>query len=408
MMKAGILLIIFNLLMVTLLHSQPAVTPNLIRNSYMNLTEPNGSPSGYTCTNNLNLAAVHPFTKGFEGPYLQYRPASANASTENATEQSPYWFGTWNKGPRIGRGGLADGWGSFGDGHILKISGTNTGEHTFMTFPFERNIQGDLFRLQGWIKIVSADWVNFGVDAGYQNQPYGSFTLSKTQTDAAPDGWYRIDKIMGMSRITALGGHAFSMGFGGKNIEVYFALPHLSLVENNSWLPSVSDMLSRDGLTIHPINGNVGIGTISPTEKLSVNGNIRTQKVIVTQTGWPDYVFDSSYNLPSLESVSSFIRDNKHLPEMPSASAIEQDGHDLGEVQKLLLKKTEELTLYLLQQSQQIKTLQNENNNLKLKVEESNRSRQSQESKFSQQKSAIKKLQEQLRQLTESKQPEKK
>lgn len=101
-------------------------------------------------------------------------------------------------------------------------------------------------------------------------------------------------------------------------------------------------------------NGNVGVGTTNPTDKLAVNGNIRSKKVIVTQTGWPDYVFDSSYQLPSLDSVSSFIQVNKHLPDMPSAATVEKDGHDLGEVQKLLLKKMEEMTLYMIEQNKKI------------------------------------------------------
>ncbi|MBN9300145.1 MAG: hypothetical protein J0I41_24315 [Filimonas sp.] len=109
-------------------------------------------------------------------------------------------------------------------------------------------------------------------------------------------------------------------------------------------------------------DSKVGIGTTTPSEKLSVNGNIRTRKVIVTQTGWPDYVFDSSYQLPSLDSVSSFIQVNKHLPDMPSAAVVERDGHDLGEVQKLLLKKMEEMTLYMIE-------LKKENETLRVKVE---------------------------------------
>ena len=95
----------------------------------------------------------------------------------------------------------------------------------------------------------------------------------------------------------------------------------------------------------------MGIGTISPVEKLSVDGNILAKKVRVSvaSTDWPDYVFDSSYNLLSLDAVSSFIKENKHLPEMPSSLTVEKDGHDLGEVQKLLLKKVEELTLYVIE-----------------------------------------------------------
>jgi hypothetical protein len=105
--------------------------------------------------------------------------------------------------------------------------------------------------------------------------------------------------------------------------------------------------------------GNIGIGTANPSQKLAVNGTVLAKKVKVSQSAadWPDYVFDSSYQLPSLDSVSTFIQTNKHLPDIPSAATVEKDGHDLGEVQKLLLKKMEEMTLYMIQQQKEIESL---------------------------------------------------
>lgn len=100
-------------------------------------------------------------------------------------------------------------------------------------------------------------------------------------------------------------------------------------------------------------NGNVGIGTTSPTDKLSVNGNIRAKKVIAAQTGWSDYVFNDDYKLLSLSEVARFIKDNKHLPEIPSAKEVEEKGIDLGDNQALLLKKIEELTLYMIEMKKQ-------------------------------------------------------
>lgn len=102
--------------------------------------------------------------------------------------------------------------------------------------------------------------------------------------------------------------------------------------------------------------GNVSIGTaFSKGYKLAVNGPaIFTKAVVKNYSNWPDYVFDSSYQLPSLDSVSTFIQANKHLPDMPSTATVEKDGHDLGEVQKLLLKKVEELTLYVIEQNKVI------------------------------------------------------
>ncbi|RXK85953.1 hypothetical protein [Filimonas effusa] len=103
-----------------------------------------------------------------------------------------------------------------------------------------------------------------------------------------------------------------------------------------------------------PFSGRVGIGTIRPQSELAVKGTITSMKVKVTQTGWPDYVFDSSYQLPSLPQIETFIHQNKHLPEVPSATEVKTNGLDLGDNQAILLKKIEELTLYIIQQNKQI------------------------------------------------------
>ncbi|MFJ1288321.1 hypothetical protein, partial [Acinetobacter baumannii] len=82
---------------------------------------------------------------------------------------------------------------------------------------------------------------------------------------------------------------------------------------------------------------------------LSVNGNIKTQKLIVTQTGWSDYVFAPGYQLKPLIEVGKFIHENRHLPDIPSEKEVKEKGMDVGENQALLLKKIEELTLYIIE-----------------------------------------------------------
>jgi hypothetical protein len=102
--------------------------------------------------------------------------------------------------------------------------------------------------------------------------------------------------------------------------------------------------------------GNIGISTANPVEKLSVNGTVLAKKVRVSQAtaDWPDYVFEPSYKLPSLASVEAFIKANKHLPDVPSAEEITNKGIDLGDNQTILLKKTEELTLYIIDQDKKL------------------------------------------------------
>jgi hypothetical protein len=121
--------------------------------------------------------------------------------------------------------------------------------------------------------------------------------------------------------------------------------------------------------------GQVGIGTSNiPIDfKLAVAGNLIAEKIKVKkQVGgvWPDYVFSPTYRLPSLNEIEAFTKKNNHLPEIPSAKEIENDGQDLGEMNRLLLKKVEELTLYLIEQNKSIIQQSKEIKELKLKVDQ--------------------------------------
>jgi hypothetical protein len=100
---------------------------------------------------------------------------------------------------------------------------------------------------------------------------------------------------------------------------------------------------------------NVGIGTTNPNQKLTVNGTIYGKEVKVDlNVPGPDYVFEPSYKLPSLTEIETYIKANKHLPEVPSAKEMEANGINLSEMNMLLLKKVEELTLHLIEQQKQL------------------------------------------------------
>jgi len=106
-------------------------------------------------------------------------------------------------------------------------------------------------------------------------------------------------------------------------------------------------------------DGNVAIGTIDPKGyKLAVAGNAIAESMTVKlQSAWGDYVFKPQYNLMPLSEVKTYIDKNQHLSEIPSAAEIEKNGINLGEMNKVLVKKVEELTLYLIEKDKQVNNL---------------------------------------------------
>ncbi|MEI8201610.1 MAG: hypothetical protein WCH34_01265, partial [Bacteroidota bacterium] len=123
----------------------------------------------------------------------------------------------------------------------------------------------------------------------------------------------------------------------------------------------------EDGVNIQGpktiFNGKVGIGTNTiPSEyQFVVKGNINCEEVKVIANVPPDYVFDKNYPLMDLKTLESYLNVNKHLPDVPSAAESKENGYKVAEMQELLLRKVEELTLYILE-------LKKENEQLKEKM----------------------------------------
>ncbi len=114
------------------------------------------------------------------------------------------------------------------------------------------------------------------------------------------------------------------------------------------------------------VNGNVGIGVLSPENALEVNGTIKAKGVTITLDGWADYVFGKNYKLESLDNIETYINKNQHLPGIPSTTQLKEDGVSVSEMLRLQMQKIEELTLYVIElskenkeQEQQIKNLNN-------------------------------------------------
>jgi len=118
--------------------------------------------------------------------------------------------------------------------------------------------------------------------------------------------------------------------------------------------------------------GTINLNTTN-TYKLYVDDGILTEKVrvaIASTAYWADYVFADDYKLPSLGEVEQFVKQNKHLPEVPSAEDVVCSGIDMAQMDATLLKKIEELTLYMIDQNKKIEAQQQEIEQLKKQVSE--------------------------------------
>lgn len=107
--------------------------------------------------------------------------------------------------------------------------------------------------------------------------------------------------------------------------------------------------------------GNLNIGTAAPNTqsyKLAVEGTIGARKVKVTQETWADFVFQPGYRLASLQEVEAYILRHRHLPDVPAEREVVKDGLDLGEMNKILLQKVEELTLHVIELNKRIQVLE--------------------------------------------------
>lgn len=124
--------------------------------------------------------------------------------------------------------------------------------------------------------------------------------------------------------------------------------------------------LNEDGnnnvtMTLPKANSFLGIGTTSFTDgidtyRLSVKGAIRAERVKVYTT-WADYVFEKNYKLPTLQDVEKQIAEKGHLKDIPSAKEVQENGIELGEMNKLLLQKVEELTLYVISLNKELQEI---------------------------------------------------
>jgi trimeric autotransporter adhesin len=201
--------------------------------------------------------------------------------------------------------------------------------------------------------------------AGFTNP----VTNLQVQSGTAGVSGLILNNVNSASTTTAANGKALSVDATGNVILVPVTTPVIP-AGADVWdqLTNGADYLIRNKNNKSVMIGTVAAAKTSIDYKLYVEKGILAEKVKVSvQANWPDYVFGKNYSLMPLKEVENYITTNNHLPEVPSAEVIAKDGLDLGKMDATLLKKVEELTLYLIEQNKKIEVLQNELNTLKAK-----------------------------------------
>jgi hypothetical protein len=150
-----------------------------------------------------------------------------------------------------------------------------------------------------------------------------------------------------------------ALGIDGSN-------PNIGFYHNGVYRSFISQTGSR--LHVGVNNGKlqldatqIAIGSVQSTAddfKLAVSGKIICEELKVELVAnWPDYVFADDYKLTPLNELKSFIDTHQHLPDIPKAEDVQKNGFEVGEMNKMLLRKVEELTLYMIDQQEQIDAL---------------------------------------------------
>jgi len=162
---------------------------------------------------------------------------------------------------------------------------------------------------------------------------------------------------------------SFSIGFGKNNTNNSNTAIDFKVQYSSDYYNVFS--INRQNRDMYYIGeGYFGIGTDSPQSLLSVNGTITSKEVKVTMEGWSDFVFQPTYQLKPLEEVETYIKENQHLPDVPSEATVKEEGIALGEMDATLLQKIEELTLYVIDLNKKYKNLEKENQDIRAKNQE--------------------------------------
>lgn len=245
---------------------------------------------------------------------------TTNVSSTNRFTGQALTSGSHN----IFMGNGAGSWTSTGEANVAIGHGALTGGNGSLNTAVGYN--------SGFFQTTGSNNVYLGREAGFSNTTGSANTFIGGETGRS--------NTTGTG-LTFLGNNAGSASTDG--------LTNATAIGYNAQATTSNTLILGNG-------AKVGIGTSNPDEKLTVNGTIHSKEVKVdVSIPVPDYVFDVDYKLTHLDDLKVYINKNHHLPEIPSATQMEKEGINLSVMNTTLLKKVEELTLYLIQKDEQLK-----------------------------------------------------
>lgn len=189
---------------------------------------------------------------------------------------------------------------------------------------------------------------------GIGGPPYNGFNLDVTGNGIFTKGLVNSDNLDLSTSVLAI--QKLNSSPSG---ESYLKMDERSI--QSAFHNTFPSFTNATALFINPYGGQVAIGTnknlVSGGYKLAVNGSVKCREVVVENVNWPDYVFEPSYPLMSISEFEKFIKENGHLPNIPKATQIEKEGQPIGQIQKLMMEKIEELSLYIIELKNEIELL---------------------------------------------------